>query len=57
LFAETGDVRLALQAAAINAGAVIAHVDTQTGLLRRGDLERELGEAKMPLQTWTVVGA
>jgi ribokinase len=57
LFAETGDMRLALQAAAINAGSVIAHVDTQTGLLRRGDLERELGEAKMPLQTWTVVGA
>jgi sugar/nucleoside kinase (ribokinase family) len=57
LFAETGDVRLALQAAAINAASVIAHVDTQTGLLRRGDLERELSEAAIPLQTWTVVGA
>jgi ribokinase len=57
LFAETGDVRLALQAAAINSASVIAHVDTQTGLLRRGDLERELSEAAIPLQTWTVVGA
>ena len=56
LFAESGDVRLSLPAAAVNAAAVIAHVDTQTGLLRRAELERELAEAVTNLQTWTVVG-
>lgn len=36
----------ALQAAALNAAAVLGHVDTQTGLLRRSDLETHLVRKK-----------
>jgi ribokinase len=34
---------LALRAAALNAAGVLAHVDTQTGLMRRAALESQLG--------------
>jgi len=42
----------ALRAAAINAAAVAAEIDTQSGLLRRPDLERRLQEAgdSLPVQ-------
>jgi len=36
----------ALRAASLNAAAVLGHVDTQTGLMRRKDLEISLGRKK-----------
>jgi ribokinase len=39
----------ALRAAAVNAGSVVGHVDTQTGLLGREEIERRLGETKAAL--------
>jgi ribokinase len=38
----------ALRAAAINAAAVVGHVDTQTGLLTEGELEARLGDPGAP---------
>ena len=40
----------ALRAAAINAGSVVGHVDTQTGLLSREEIDRRLAEAKSTLE-------
>ena len=40
----------ALRAAAINAGSVVGHVDTQTGLLSREEIGRRLAEAKSTLE-------
>jgi ribokinase len=46
----------ALRAAAINAAAVIGHVDTQTGLLRREALDARLAEtaSRLPVRRWAV---
>jgi len=49
--ALTGEGRsseTAIRAASINAAAVLAHVDTQTGLMRRADLEACLERQKPP---------
>lgn len=45
----------ALRAAAINAASVVGHVDTQTGLLRRDEMEKRLAaaEAKLPVRVWS----
>jgi hypothetical protein len=40
---------VALRAAAVNAGSVVGHVDTQTGLLSREEIDRRLAEAKSTL--------
>jgi ribokinase len=44
----------ALRAAALNAGSVVGHVDTQTGLLGREEIERRLAgsEAALPVRRW-----
>lgn len=44
----------ALRAAALNATAVVAHVDTQTGLLHKADMEGRLAEqaANLPIRRW-----
>lgn len=49
----------ALQAATINAAAVVTCVDTQTGLLRRDALAAELGRtaAKLAVRRWSLDGA
>ena len=41
----------ALRAATLNAAAVVAHIDTQTGLLRRADLDAALARADSPAST------
>ena len=54
-FAMAGaDVPRALQLASLNAGSVIQHTDTQTGLLRRAALERLLVDraGSMPVRQW-----
>ena len=45
----------ALRAAAINAASVVGHVDTQTGLLTREEIERRLAAAKasLPVRIWS----
>ena len=43
----------ALQAAAINAASVVAHVDTQTGLLKREGIDRRLATAPLTVRTWS----
>lgn len=49
-----GDIPRALQLASLNAGSVIQHTDTQTGLLRRAALERLLVDraGRMPVRQW-----
>jgi ribokinase len=47
--AETGD---ALQRASTNAGSVIAHPDTQSGLLTRAALDDRLKRLSLPLRRW-----
>jgi ribokinase len=49
--ADTGD---ALRRATINAGSVIAHADTQTGLLKRAALDARVAalKAELPLLHW-----
>ncbi len=42
-FADTNDAALSLTAASINAASVVQFIDTQTGLLSRPALEREIG--------------
>jgi len=44
----------ALRAASINAGAVLGHVDTQTGLMRRADLEAQIGKftERLNVMSW-----
>lgn len=46
----------AMHAATVNAASVVSHVDTQTGLLRRSDVERRMTEAActMPIRTWSL---
>ena len=39
----------ALRAAAINAGSVVGHVDTQTGLLAREEIDKRVAGAKKSL--------
>jgi ribokinase len=48
----------ALRAAAVNAGSVVGHTDTQTGLLAREVIDRRLAEAKAPLKVriWSHAG-
>ena len=45
----------ALQAAAINAASVVGHVDTQTGLLKREEIERRVSAAaaSLPVRVWS----
>jgi ribokinase len=54
LLASGETVEHALQAAAVNAAAVVAEVDTQSGLLNRADLDARVLEAKfqLPVTTW-----
>lgn len=44
----------ALRAAAINAASVVGHIDTQTGLLKREEIERRLATmaAALPIRRW-----
>lgn len=44
--ADGGDAEAAIRAATINAAGVLQHVDTQTGLMRRADLEKFLSSKK-----------
>ncbi len=44
-FADTKDAGRALNAASVNAASVVKHIDTQTGLLTRPALEREIERA------------
>jgi ribokinase len=52
--AETRDTAQSALAATTNAAAVIAYLDTQTGLLRRADLDARLAElrSRVELRTW-----
>ncbi len=45
----------AMRAAAINAASVVSHVDTQTGLLSREVIGRDLDamRGKLPVRTWS----
>ena len=46
---------LALRAAAINSAAVVGHIDTQTGLLRRQEIDRRLASPEtLGIRRWTV---
>lgn len=49
-----GDISRALQLASLNAGSVIQHTDTQTGLCRRAALERHLVDLspQLPVRQW-----
>ena len=48
-------VAQALRAATINSAAVVGHIDTQTGLLRRQELDRRLVAAPEPnIRKWTL---
>jgi ribokinase len=54
-FADTGDVSRSLAAAVLNAANVVRYVDTQTGLLTRQAMEKELERATdHPLYTWSI---
>jgi ribokinase len=44
----------ALRAAAINSAAVVGHIDTQTGLLRKQELDRRLTKPEPCVRRWTV---
>lgn len=44
----------ALRAAAINSAAVVGHIDTQSGLMRRQELDRRLTESEPRIRRWTV---
>jgi ribokinase len=46
----------ALRAATINSASVVGHIDTQTGLLRREDLDRRLAAtpAQPPVRRWAM---
>lgn len=43
----------ALYAATINSASVVEHVDTQTGLLRRDDLDQRIARAKQTIRRWS----
>ena len=47
-------VEEALRAAAINSASVIGHIDTQTGLLRKPELDRRLTKPEPCVRSWTV---
>lgn len=51
-----GDVSRALQLASLNAGSVIRHTDTQSGLCKRAALEALLASegAKLPVRRWAL---
>ena len=53
--AETSSAEDAIIAAAVNAASVIGHLDTQTGLLRRRDLENGIAtlRASLKIMRWT----
>ncbi|MGI9425442.1 MAG: carbohydrate kinase family protein, partial [Hyphomicrobiaceae bacterium] len=55
---ETGDPRLALSAATLNAASVIGYADTQTGLLKRPVLDdRIAGQAsQLKIEDWIMSG-
>jgi ribokinase len=42
----------ALVAATVNSASVVQHVDTQTGLLRRHDLDQKVGKGRQALRRW-----
>ncbi len=42
----------AVRAATINSASVVGHVDTQTGLLRRQDLDRKTAEQQRAIRRW-----
>lgn len=53
--ADTNDAGRALSAASINAASVVTFIDTQTGLLRRPALEKELaGATEAPLLSFSI---
>ena len=53
--ALSGDVECAIKAATLNAASVIGYADTQSGLLKRADLERELEGCDFGLSRWVTV--
>jgi ribokinase len=44
----------ALRAAAINSASVVGHIDTQTGLLRKQELDRRLTKPEPCFRRWTI---
>ena len=52
-YAESVSVATALRAASLNAGSVIGHVDTQTGLLTKAELDRRLALPDAPAASMT----
>ena len=46
----------AIRAGVINSASVIGHIDTQTGLLKRPQLEQQLAQSRkaLPVRTWTL---
>jgi ribokinase len=54
-FAETGDASRSLSAATINAASVVQFIDTQSGLLRKAELERQMErDVEAPLFSWSI---
>jgi len=53
--ARDGDIERAIRAATLNAAAVIAHADTQTGLMNQTEVERELEAVELELSGWLSV--
>ena len=56
LIAEGAAPEDALRAGVINSGSVISYIDTQSGLLKRAQLDEQLAKARKSLavRTWTV---
>ncbi|MEZ5851637.1 MAG: carbohydrate kinase family protein [Hyphomicrobiaceae bacterium] len=54
--AEGASIEVAMQAASLNAAAVVANVDTQTGLMNRAALDaaRAARAAELPIMTWAL---
>jgi ribokinase len=48
------DIDVALYAATINSASVVGHVDSQTGLLRRQDLDQMIAASSKALRRWPV---
>jgi ribokinase len=42
----------AVCAATVNSASVVEHVDTQTGLLRRGELDQKVASAQRAMRRW-----
>lgn len=53
--ARGAPVEDAVRAATVNAASVVAHIDTQTGLLSRGEIAKRVEAIKdaLPLRTWS----